>query len=367
MTPHQFDESATMSFGDHLEELRRRILWAAGPALPLAIVLFFFSDYIIRLLVAPLRNVLERQALPPRILALAPPEVLLVKLKLSFILAAVILAPWILWQAWLFIRPGLYEQERRFVRFLIPGSAVLTAAGVALLYYGMLPLTLQVLVTVGSGLDLGQSEADLHPVVVSALETSTTVELRSAPPADPPAGAIWFLVPDQLLYVGVPDENGVVTPTVVHRRPKAQVAQEYRLHTYISFVLLLLLGIVIAFQMPLVILLLGWVGLATPEWLRSKRRYALLVCGVLGALLTPADVISMLALMFPLYALYELGIVLLVIAPASRVAEGRVGLPVKTGGTDKGPGASSQPTEPVQSEDAIPRSTERKDDPDETS
>ncbi|MHC5026170.1 MAG: twin-arginine translocase subunit TatC, partial [Planctomycetota bacterium] len=178
MTPHKFEETATMSFGDHLEELRKRILWAAGPALPLAIVLFFFSDTFIALLVMPLRRVLENEALPPRILALSPPEVLLVKMKLSVILAAIALAPWIFWQAWIFIRPGLYDQEKRFVRFLIPGSAVLTVAGVALLYFGMLPLTLTVLVTVGSNLDLGQSDPDLPALVEQALEGTADAPMR---------------------------------------------------------------------------------------------------------------------------------------------------------------------------------------------
>ena len=85
-----------------------------------------------------------------------------------------------------------------------------------------------------------------------------------------------------------------------------------------------MLGIAIAFQMPLVILLLGWLGLATPEWLKSKRKYALLICGVIAAVTTPADVISMIAMLIPLYALYELGIILVQFIPASAIAEGRI-------------------------------------------
>ena len=42
-------------------------------------------------------------------------------------------APWIVWQGWKFIEPGLYRQEKRFVRFLVPGSALLTLAGLAFL------------------------------------------------------------------------------------------------------------------------------------------------------------------------------------------------------------------------------------------
>ncbi|MHC5027794.1 MAG: twin-arginine translocase subunit TatC, partial [Planctomycetota bacterium] len=196
-----------------------------------------------------------------------------------------------------------------------------------------------------------------------ALEGTADVPMRTAHPDPLVAGDIWLLVPELELYVGLPDEGMAVEAFHVPRRPRASVAQEYRLNTYISFVLMLLLGIVIAFQMPLVILLLGWVGIASPTWLRAQRRYALLACGVLGALLTPADVVSMLALMFPLYGLYELGILLLVIAPASRVAG--------TGGGDDGPDKtqqkSAQSVEPVQSNSAVSRTPERKDAPDETS
>ena len=86
--------------------------------------------------------------------------------------------------------------------------------------------------------------------------------------------------------------------------------------------LTLALAIAVAFQMPLVILLLGWIGIVDPTTLRRQRRYALLVCArLLGAVLTPADVVSMVLLFVPLYLLYEFGIVLL------RFAPGRQGSP----------------------------------------
>jgi sec-independent protein translocase protein TatC len=102
------------------------------------------------------------------------------------------------------------------------------------------------------------------------------------------------------------------------------IAQEFRLTTYINFVLLLMLGIVLAFQMPLVILLMGWMGLVTASGLRSKRKYAIFVCAAVAAMITPADALSMLMMLVPLVALFELSIMLLVFAPASAVAEGTV-------------------------------------------
>ena len=140
------------------------------------------------------------------------------------------------------------------------------------------------------------------------------------------------------------------------------IAQQFRLSDYIGFVLLMFLAIVIAFQMPLVVLLLGWLGLASTAWLKRQRKYALLVCGVVSAIITPADVISMIVMLVPLYTLYELGILLLMIAPASKVAEGRVfelgrsrRSPADNADPDKQVTPSAQPGEPAQPDDTIAR------------
>ena len=105
---------------------------------------------------------------------------------------------------------------------------------------------------------------------------------------------------------------------------RPMIAQEFRLSTYLDFVMLLIMAISIAFQMSLVILLVGWTGIVSKETLRRKRKYALFICGAISAVITPADALSMLMMLLPLYLLYELGIVLLVIAPAKAVAEGTV-------------------------------------------
>ena len=72
--------------------------------------------------------------------------------------------------------------------------------------------------------------------------------------------------------------------------------------------------------MPLAILLLGWMNIVDVPMLKAKRRWALLICGILAAVTTPADVISMILMLVPLYLLYEFGILLLQVVPASRLA-----------------------------------------------
>jgi Sec-independent protein secretion pathway component TatC len=338
--PHPNDYS--MSFGDHLEELRRRIFLALAVPLPLAIVLFFVSDPIIVLLYVPLDSVLETMDLPRRLQALGPAEVLAIKIKLSLILAAVLSAPWIVWQLWKFVQPGLYGHEQRFVRFLLPGSTVLTAAGLGLMYFVMLPLMLQVLVLFGASLTVGAAGEAQDPRVAEILSAEPMIELRLDDPESPEVGDVWLRWPQMELYVAVAaapaeadqgDEGGEpvtgqdpnpVELIRVSQWRDSMIAQEFRLTTYINFVLLLMLGIVIAFQMPLVILLMGWLGLVTADGLRSKRKYALLVCAVVAAVITPADALSMLMMLVPLVALFEMSILLLVLAPASAVAEGTV-------------------------------------------
>jgi sec-independent protein translocase protein TatC len=311
----------TMSFGDHLEELRTRLWWALAAPLPLFIVMFFFSDPLIKLLLRPVYDVLQAHDLPPQLQVLSPPEFLIAKVKLSLIAALVLSAPWLLWQGWKFIAPGLYGHERRFVHLLIPGSAVLTMAGIALLYFVMLPLMLHVLVLIAANIEL-EGVQPPSPAVQAILDSAPAVAVRTAPPPEPAHGDAWLLVPDNELHVAAANDEGVVE--VAHVRPPTAggVEQAFRVSSVLDFTLVLMLGVSIAFQMPLVIMLLGWIGLASPEWLRSRRRYALAVCGVVAAVITPADALSMVLMLIPLYALYELGILLLLLAPASAVAEG---------------------------------------------
>ena len=112
-------------------------------------LLFLFADSIRDLLTVPAAAGDVRQRTPARLQALGPAEVLTTNIKLSLIGAIVLSAPWILWQAWKFIEPGLYREEKRFVHVLLPGSALLTLAGLAFLYWVMLPLMLQVLISFG--------------------------------------------------------------------------------------------------------------------------------------------------------------------------------------------------------------------------
>lgn len=352
----------SMSFGDHLEELRRRVTWALLVPIPVMIVAFWFSETMLDGLLTPLFLVLRGQGLPESVTALGPAETLFTQFKLSIIAGFVIGFPWILWQAWRFVSPGLYQHERRFVYLLLPGSAVMSVLGVLLTYFVMLPFMLHVLVAVGASMTINLPPAPVDPrvqeIVGSAAGTPVVTYLGNPP--NPAPGTMWLSLPEQRLRAAVAGPDGAITVLEVPAARPPAIAQQYRLSEYVNFALLLLLGMVLAFQMPLVVMLLGWVGLVSPQVLRTHRRHALFITAVLAAIITPtSDPLSLVITWLPLYGLYELGLLLLVLAPASAVAEGRVfRWPVLRRGwnaADKPLARKEQSARPAQPERTIPR------------
>ncbi|MBQ3672455.1 MAG: twin-arginine translocase subunit TatC [Kiritimatiellae bacterium] len=83
-----------------------------------------------------------------------------------------------------------------------------------------------------------------------------------------------------------------------------------RIEGYISIILKTIIAFGLVFQLPLILLVLGWFGLVTSAGLRAKRRVAIVLAFVLGMLLTPPDPMSQIAMAVPLCLLYELSIVL---------------------------------------------------------
>lgn len=335
----------TMSFGDHLEELRIRVLYS----LLAPIILFFpgmlFGKPILRWLTLPVLDAMRAEGLPPRLQTLAPIEAFVAYLKVAFLLAILCSAPVIIWQIWKFIAPGLYNYERRVVYLLIPMSVILTASGVFFLYYIIMPLTLQMLIRFGNRMDLVAVPALIEEGDTPAAEDVTAdnrentistensdnnnvlkklLPLVDVPrldhlPANFQPGEIFYHTKLKQLILKLDDNQPLV---VIDTRPiNTSFTQEYRLKDYLSFIFSLMLAFGLAFQLPLVILLLGWVGLVTVTQLQKGRKYAILGVFVVGAILTPPDVLSQVSLAIPLYLLYEGSIILLKYLPFNRLVQ----------------------------------------------
>jgi Tat protein translocase TatC len=310
------NEHGTMSIGDHLEELRTRIILCIIPPIPLAILFFLVSDSIVRWFLVPLYSVLEKHGLPTQVQVLSPPEFLLAEMKIAFGAAVLTAGPWIMYQLWKFVSPGLHHHERRFVYFLIPFSTLLGILGLLLMYFVMLPVILDFMVTLA-----GRVEMNTTSIVAGESISDVTYPVLYTNPEVATLGDAWVKMPEGVLTIAVEsttaDSLSTITMPMSHG---SLISQQFQLSSYLGFVILLMFAIAVAFQLPMVMLLLGWIGVVTPDWLRKNRRYAILILALISALITPQDVISMLMMLVPLYLLFELGIQLIVWVPMSKVA-----------------------------------------------
>jgi len=129
-------DEKTMSYGEHLLELRRRLIIALAVTFLLFFAVFF-------LLGTPLLNILRepvtRAFADFKLRTLTPFEIILVKMKVSLIAAIVLASPVLLHQVWQFVSPGLRDNELRHVKPVLAAGSVLFAAGVALCYFLVVP------------------------------------------------------------------------------------------------------------------------------------------------------------------------------------------------------------------------------------
>jgi sec-independent protein translocase protein TatC len=227
-----------MPMVDHLEELRRRLFWSLGAvAVATAVALFVvFTFPVIRVLELPIRPYL-----PSHKLAFThPTDPFDIAMHTSIAFGIVAALPMLLHQAWGFVRPAMTTQERRTIRWVVGGSLVLFAAGVALAWGMVLPLAVQ-----------------------------------------------WLM--------GL--QTDALTPIITARE-------------YFSFAVDMALAFGLGFQLPIVVVGLVWLDIVTPQRLVELRRVALFGSVLVGALLTPGDLVwTTIDMAAPLYTLYELSIV----------------------------------------------------------
>jgi sec-independent protein translocase protein TatC len=122
-----------MSLIEHLEELRRRIVRAAISLVCGFFIAYYFRERIYGLMEEPMVKALTKHGLDPHLVYLNPVDGFNMYIKLSLIGGAIIASPFILFQVWMFISPGLYQKERRYVVPFMTATVGLFLAGA---YFG---------------------------------------------------------------------------------------------------------------------------------------------------------------------------------------------------------------------------------------
>jgi sec-independent protein translocase protein TatC len=129
-----------MSLMEHLDELRRRIVHSAVYLLVGAIIAWIFRDRLLNFLQAPLLHIGKS------LVFTHPMDPLNLNLQVALLGGAIIASPLILYQVWLFIAPGLYQREKRFVWPFMSATIFLFLAGASFGYFFVLPGAINILI-----------------------------------------------------------------------------------------------------------------------------------------------------------------------------------------------------------------------------
>ncbi len=248
----ELEKGSEMSFLDHLEAFRWHLIRSILAVLIIAVVVFLAKKFIFEvLLLGPTKESFVTYRFlceyinvcfqPSKLTMITRTlgEQFIVHMISSFWLGLIIAFPYILWEFWRFIKPGLYPSEQKSSRGFVFICTLLFYFGVSFGYFVISPF------------------------------------------------AVSFLG----LYTVDPSIENTVT-----------------LSSYMSYLVMFCLPTGIIFEMPVVIYLLAKIGIVDAPFLKKYRRYAYVLTFILGALLTPPDVISQLLIAIPLIILYEISI-----------------------------------------------------------
>ena len=223
-----------MSLLEHLEELRKRILWSIV-ALAIAFVpCWIYVQQIFDFLAAPIHRI--QPGLRLAFLGLTDPFIMY--FKVAALSALFVASPLVLYQVWSFVAPGLYRRERMLALPFVFFTTVFFLAGGAFAYYVAFPFAAKFLLSMGENF------------------------------------------------------QAVIT-----------------IEKYFGFLLTIILGLGLMFELPIFILLLSLIGVVTPRFLLRYFRHAVIIIFVVAAIITPTpDVVNLCIFALPALALYLLGV-----------------------------------------------------------
>ena len=245
---------------EHLMELRTRLIWALGAFFVAFIACFAVAKHLFNLLVIPYKWAVLWAGLDvtkSSLIYTAPQEFFFTQIKVAMFGAMVISFPVVASQLYKFVAPGLYKNERAAFLPFLIASPILFLIGAALVYFFFTPMVM------------------------------------------------WFFLAMQQL-----PEDGEVAISLM---PKVS--------EYLSLIMTLVLSFGLVFQLPVVTTLLARVGFLTSDWLREKRKFAIVLAFVVAAVLTPPDPMSQIGLALPAIILYEISIYMARLVERKRAAE----------------------------------------------
>jgi len=150
-TPEQTEEHelGSMSFLDHLEELRRRLIYALISVTAGVLVALPLADRIFAVMQQPIMEALHRRQLDDKLVYLSPTEPFNIYLKVGLIAGLFVSSPLVLYQLWAFIAPGLYRNEKRYVLPFMFSTVALFLSGGYFGYRLVYPAALDFLIGYG--------------------------------------------------------------------------------------------------------------------------------------------------------------------------------------------------------------------------
>jgi sec-independent protein translocase protein TatC len=301
-----------MSVGDHLEDLRRRLLLALLGFVVAFVFCCIFGDSAISIFCRPLMVAMQKANVSPQIYYNQISDGFMVYMEMSVICALAISSPWILYQVWLFVAAGLYPRERKYITKYLPLSVSLLIAGMLFLYFFVLPISMQFFLKFSSDIPLTMPPVAVSPGEIPKTQSPVQVPIYAGNPPSPVERQIWIDATQQRLKIFL---GGHID--VIPFGPRNLAAPIITLPQYIDMVVQLLLAFGISFQLPLVVLALVRIGIVELSALKKLRRIIYFGMAIVAAMIIPDVVTGMVALTVPLILLYEFGLWLAARKPAA--------------------------------------------------
>ena len=239
------EREAGMTVLEHLQELRKRLVLALLGTVPGIAVAWYFKEILLEFLLAPLsRAWLALGIMQPAIHFANPVDPLIAYLKIAIVAGLLFSSPWIFWQIWAFVAPGLYRREKRLAVPFVIASTVFFCGGAFFGYGAVFPPAFELFLGMAGTLPQG------------SMDLQATIMLRE----------------------------------------------------YLNLATRLLVAFGVVFEIPVAIAFLSLAGLVNWKQLLRFGRIWIVLSAVLAALLTPPEITSQLMMLVPLVSLYFISI-----------------------------------------------------------